>query len=108
MIYFIKMKYFLLYLKNNQEKTKRCDTEISIDKILQKLYLEEYNIFPPKNDSFILNMNTATKEKEKEEQLLETEYVQNLNKLNYLIFSPFGNDFLPSINNYKKEYQEKE
>ena len=96
--------------QNNQEKNKKSDIEISRDKILQKLSLEEYNIFPSKNDSFILNLNITRKEKEDQEQLIEeeTEYLQNLNKLNYLTFSPFGNNFLSSINkDNKKEDKEK-
>ena len=91
--------------QNKQEKNKKSEIQISRDKILQKLSLEDYNIFPSKNDS-------TRKEKEEQEQLLEeeTEYLKNINKLNYLTFSPFGNNFCPSINkennNEEKEKEE--
>ena len=106
---------------NIEEKFKKGNVEISRDKILQNLSLEEYSTFPQKNDSFIINVNEQGKEKEKgkekkkekekekgkekekekedQDKLLEDEidYLQNLHKLNYLTFSPFGTSFFPNL-----------
>ena len=94
--------------KNNNEESEKNKIEITRDKILKNLSLEEYELFPPKNDSFIINMNEQAKEKEDNDKLLseEIDYLQNLNKLNYLTFSPFGTSFFHDLNKNKNNREE--
>ena len=83
--------------KNNPKKSQ---TEIMRDKILKKLSLEDYMLFPPKNDSMLIVDNERGKDKEDQEKLFEEEidHLRNLHKLNYLTFSPFGISFFPNLN----------
>ena len=94
--------------KNNNEESEKNKIEITRDKILKNLSLEEYELFPPKNDSFIINTNEQGKEKEDNDKLLseEIDYLQNLNKLNYLTFSPFGTSFFHDLNKNKNNREE--
>ena len=93
--------------QNNEENSKKSKVELTRDKILQNLSLEEYSTFPTKNESSVLNLNEPGKDKEDQDKLLDEEidYLQNLHKLNYLTFSPFGTSFIPNlkINSEKKE-----
>ena len=102
----------LIEEENLQENSNKSKVEITRDKILQNLSLEEYSTFPQKNESFVLNLNDQGKEKEKEDQDKlneeEIDYLQNIHKLNYLTFSPFGTSFFPNLSLNKKTEKEKE
>ena len=94
------------YSNDNQKKSQ---TEIMRDKILKKLSLEDYMLFPPKNDSILINDNELGKDKEDQEKLFEEEidHLRNLHKLNYLTFSPFGISFFPNLNYMAQKNEEK-
>ncbi len=94
------------YSNDNQKKSQ---TEIMRDKILKKLSLEDYMLFPPKNDSILINDNELGKDKEDQEKLFEEEidHLRNLHKLNYLTFSPFGISFFHNLNYMAKKNEEK-
>jgi len=86
--------------KNNSKNKK----EIIRDKILKKLSLEDYNLFPPKNDSFLITDNEVGKDKEQEKIFEDTiDHLRNLHRMNYLTFSPFGMSFCPDLNSIKKK-----
>ena len=86
--------------KNNSKNKK----EIIRDKILKKLSLEDYNLFPPKNDSFLITDNEVGKDKEQEKIFEDTiDHLRNLHRMNYLTFSPFGMNFCPDLNSIKKK-----
>jgi len=86
--------------KNNSKNKK----EIIRDKILKKLSLEDYNLFPPKNDSFLITDNDVGKDKEQEKIFEDTiDHLRNLHRMNYLTFSPFGMSFCPDLNSIKKK-----
>ena len=91
--------------KNNPKKSQ---TEIMRDKILKKLSLEDYMLFPPKNDSMLIVDNERGKDKEDQEKLFEEEidHLRNLHKLNYLTFSPFGISFFPNLNYMAQKNEE--
>ena len=91
--------------KNNPKKSQ---TEIMRDKILKKLSLEDYMLFPPKNDSMLIADNERGKDKEDQEKLFEEEidHLRNLHKLNYLTFSPFGISFFPNLNYMAQKNEE--
>ena len=95
----------LMEEQNIREKDSKSKIELTRDKILQKLSLEEYSTCPTNNDSIILNTKEKGKEKVDQEKLSEEEidYLQNLHKINYLTFSPFGTSFYPNLINNKKE-----
>ena len=100
----------LIEEENLQENSNKSKVEITRDKILQNLSLEEYSTFPPRNESFVLNLNDQGKEKEDQDKLNEEEidYLQNIHKLNYLTFSPFGTSFFPNLSLNKKTEKKKE
>ena len=85
-----------------QEIPEKNKIEITRDKILQKLSLEEYSPFPPKNDSLGINLNEKGKEDQEKLSEEEIDYLHNINKLNYLAFSPFGTSFFPDLNSINK------
>ena len=93
-------------LKKKKEKNQ---TEIFRDKILNKLSLEDYTLFPPKNDSILMNDNEMGKDKEDQEKLFEEEidHLRNLHRLNYLTFSPFGLSFFPDLNSIIDKNEDK-
>ena len=82
--------------------------EIIRDKILKKLSLEDYMLFPPKNDSILITDNDLGKDKEEPEKLFEDEidHLRNLHRLNYLTFSPFGISFFPNLNSISQDNEE--
>ena len=83
------------------QKNPKNRKEIIRDKILKKLSLEDYTLFPPKNDSILINDNNEiNRDKEDQEKLFEEEidHLRNLHRLNYLTFSPFGISFFPNLN----------
>ena len=93
------------------DNSQKNQTEIIRDKILKKLSIEDYMLFPPKNDSILITDNELGKDKEEPEKLFEDEidHLRNLHRLNYLTFSPFGISFFPNLNKIseKKEEQTK-
>ena len=95
----------------SSDNSQKNQTEIIRDKILKKLSIEDYMLFPPKNDSILITDNELGKDKEEPEKLFEDEidHLRNLHRLNYLTFSPFGISFFPNLNNIseKKEEQTK-
>ena len=86
--------------------------------LLNKLMLEDYSPFPPKNEeSNTTNPPKDEKKKESEqhEKLIEeeNEFLRGLHRINYLTFSPFGLSFFDDNNkdnqNLSEEYlKEKE
>ena len=92
-----------------KKNTNKNQSEIFRDKILKKLSLEDYIIFPPKNDSILITDNEVGKDKEDQEKLFEEEidHLRNLHRLNYLTFSPFGLSFFPNLNSMVDEEQHK-
>ena len=88
----------------SQANNSKNRTEVIRDKILKKLSLEDYNLFPPKNDSFFITDNEVGKDKEQEKVFEETiDHLRNLHRMNYLTFSPFGMSFCPDLNSIKKK-----
>ena len=89
------------------------------DALLNKLMLEDYSPFPPKNEEpTIVNNQKEEKKKEDEQDKLieeENEFLRSLHKINYLTFSPFGLSFFDDNNkdnqnlneDYLKEKEEK-
>ena len=88
------------------------------DALLNKLMLEDYSPFPPKNEEpTIVNNQKEEKKKEDEQDKLieeENEFLRSLHKINYLTFSPFGLSFFDdnkdnqNLNeDYLKEKEEK-
>ena len=87
------------------------------DALLNKLMLEDYSPFPPKNEEpTIVNNQKEEKKKEDEQDKLieeENEFLRSLHLINYLTFSPFGLSFFDENNkdnqNLGEEYlKEKE
>ena len=91
-----------------QENNKTNRMEIIRDKILKKISLEDYILFPPKNDSILITENDPDKNKEDQEKLFEEEidHLRNLHRLSYLTFSPFGLSFYPNINSITQKNDE--
>ena len=88
------------------------------DALLNKLMLEDYSPFPPKNEEpTIVNNQKDEKKKEDEQDKLieeENEFLRNLHRINYLTFSPFGLSFFDDnkdnqnlSEDYLKEKEEK-
>ena len=96
------------YEFSSQKNSKKNQTERIRDKILKKLSLEDYTLFPPKNDSILINDNELGKDKEDQEKLFEEEidHLRNLHRLNYLTFSPFGISFFPNLNSMVQKNDE--
>ena len=96
-----------LYVFNEELNNNISDNILKFthDSILNRLEIEDYSLFPPKNDFMMIENET----KEDHEKLNdhEVEFLQNLNKLNYLTFSPFCESLSPS-SNVKEESNEKE
>lgn len=95
-----------LYEEDEENKNK-SNIELNRDKIIKNLSLEDYNSFPPKNDSYVFNINENYKEDQ--EKLLddEIEHLINLHNINYLTFSPFGNNFIKNNNKIDEEQENK-
>ena len=72
------------------------------DALLNKLMLEDYSPFPPKNEEpTIVNNQKEEKKKEDEQDKLieeENEFLRSLHRINYLTFSPFGLSFFDENN----------
>ena len=98
--------------ENNQELNIK---EFTHNSLLKRLAMEDYILFPPKNEPLQIIEEGTLIEKEEPEKLFEEEvdFLQKINRINYLTFSPFGESFFPNknitdINNNKKENNENE
>ena len=94
------------------KKIDETNTELNIkeythNSLLNRISMEDYYLFPPKAESLLIMEDGNLKEKQEPEKLNEneTEFLQKINKLNYLTFSPFGESFFP--HKFKKQ-KEKE
>ena len=109
------------YVLEEEMKTNKDQNSLQFmhDTLLNKLMLEDYSPFPPKNEEpTIVNNQKDEKKKEDEQDKLieeENEFLRSLHRINYLTFSPFGLSFFDdnnkdnqSINEeYYKEREEK-
>ena len=79
---------------NNSESDIK---EFTHNSLLNRISMEDYYLFPPKTESLLVMEDGNLKEKQEPEKLNEeeTEFLQKINKLNYLTFSPFGESFFP-------------
>ena len=71
--------------------------ELTHDALLNRMSMEDYSLFPPKNDSILITDDETLIGKEDPEKLYEEEvnYLRSINSINYLTFSPFGDSFFP-------------
>ncbi len=112
-----KNEFFILEeeMKSNKDQNS---LQFMHDALLNKLMLEDYSPFPPKNDEpTIVNNQKEEKKKEDEQDKLieeENEFLRSLHRINYLTFSPFGLSFFDDNNKdqnvneeYLKEREEK-
>ena len=89
--------------------------ELTHDSLLRRMSMENYSLFPPKNDSLLITDDENLIGKEDPEKLYEEEvnYLRSINQINYLTFSPFGDSFFPykyknkNNNNKQNSYDEK-
>ena len=87
------------YILEEEIKSKKNQNSLQFmhDILLNKLMLEDYVPFPPKNDEpIIVNNQKEEKKKEDDQDKLieeENEFLRSLHKINYLTFSPFGLSF---------------
>ena len=72
--------------------------ELTHNSLLKRISMEDYILFPPKNESNLKLEEGNLIEKEEPEKLFEEEvdFLQKINKINYLTFSPFGENFFPN------------
>ena len=93
------------FAKKNIEETNIESNikEYTHNSLLNRISMEDYYLFPPKAESLLIMEDGNLKEKQEPEKLNEeeTEFLQKINKLNYLTFSPFGESFFPHKFNEK-------
>ena len=91
------------YILEEEIKSKKNQNSLQFmhDILLNKLMLEDYVPFPPKNDEpIIVNNQKEEKKKEDDQDKLieeENEFLRSLHKINYLTFSPFGLSFFEDV-----------
>jgi hypothetical protein len=104
------------YVLEEEMKTNKDKNSLQFmhDALLNKLMLEDYSPFPPKNDE-PENINDKKKEDEKEKELIkeENEFLRSLHRINYLTFSPFSlsffdDNFKDNSNMGEEYYKERE
>ena len=109
------------YVLEEEMKTNKDQNSLQFmhDALLNKLMLEDYSPFPPKNEEpTIVNNQKEEKKKEDEQDKLieeENEFLRSLHRINYLTFSPFGLSFFDDNNkdtqnlteDYLKEKEDK-
>ena len=109
------------YVLEEEMKTSKDQNSLQFmhDALLNKLMLEDYSPFPPKNEEpTIVNNQKEEKKKEDEQDKLieeENEFLRSLHRINYLTFSPFGLSFFDDNNkdtqnlteDYLKEKEDK-
>ena len=104
-----KNEFFILEedIKNNKNQNS---LQFMHDILLNKLMLEDYVPFPPKNEEpIIINNQKEEKKKEDDQDKLieeENEFLRSLHKINYLTFSPFGLSFFDDNNKDKNNLNE--
>ena len=98
--------------ENQQKDLDENNPELNIKKfthnsLLKRVSMEDYILFPTKNDPLIIIEEGNVIEKEEPEKLYEDEvdFLQKINKINYLTFSPFGDSFF--LHKYKNENKTK-
>ena len=100
------------YILEEELKSKKNQNSLQFmhDVLLNKLMLEDYVPFPPKNEEpVIINNQKEEKKKEDEQDKLieeENEFLRSLHKINYLTFSPFGLSFFEDNNKDKSNMSE--
>jgi hypothetical protein len=94
--------------ENPQKDLDENNPELNIKKfthnsLLKRVSMEDYILFPTKNDPLIIIEEGNVIEKEEPEKLYEDEvdFLQKINKINYLTFSPLGDSFF--LHKYKNE-----
>ena len=105
-----------LFTFSNEIKSKKYSNinELTHDSLLKRMAMEDYTLFPPKNDSLLITDDETLIGKEDPEKLYEEEvnYLRSINQINYLTFSPFGDSFFPykcnnnKIKNNKQNFYE--
>ena len=105
-----------LFTFSNEIKSKKYSNinELTHDSLLRRMAMEDYTLFPPKNDSLLITDDETLIGKEDPEKLYEEEvnYLRSINQINYLTFSPFGDSFFPykcnnnKIKNNKQNFYE--
>ena len=86
----------LFVLKEEIEKQNPTNyTQFIHDTILNRIALEDYTTFSPKNENYNDQQNKEDIEKLSDEEI---KHLQNIHRLNYLTFSPFGTSFFPNLN----------
>ena len=83
--------------ENNSELNIK---EFTHNALLKRVAMEDYSLFPPKNEPIQIIEEGNLIEKEEPEKLYEEEvdFLQKINRINYLTFSPFGESFFPHQN----------
>ena len=100
------------YILEEDMKSKKDQNSLQFmhDILLNKLMLEDYAPFPPKNEEpIIVNNQKEEKKKEDEQDKLieeENEFLRSLHKINYLTFSPFGLSFFDESEKEKNSMSE--
>ena len=100
------------YILEEEIKSKKNQNSLQFmhDILLNKLMLEDYVPFPPKNEeSIIVNNQKEEKKKEDDQDKLieeENEFLRSLHKINYLTFSPFGLSFFEETGKDKNNMNE--
>ena len=100
------------YILEEELKSKKNQNSLQFmhDVLLNKLMLEDYVPFPPKNEEpAIINNQKEEKKKEDDQDKLieeENEFLRSLHKINYLTFSPFGLSFFEDNNKDKSDINE--
>ena len=94
----------LYVLKEDIEKNKDQNSlKFMHDVLINKLMMEDYTVFPPKNDNQLLTKQSDKGQKNNDdpEKLLEeeNEFLRELHRINYLTFSPFGLSFFDKMYN---------
>jgi hypothetical protein len=105
-----------LFAFSNEIKNKKYSNinELTHDSLLRRMAMEDYTLFPPKNESLLITDDETLIGKEDPEKLYEEEvnYLRSINQINYLTFSPFGDSFFPykcsnnKIKNSKQDFNE--
>ena len=100
------------YILEEEMKSKKNQNNLQFmhDILLNKLMLEDYVPFPPKNEE-PMTVNSQKEEKKKEDdqdKLIEeeNEFLRSLHKINYLTFSPFGLSFFENNGKDKSNMNE--
>ena len=101
-----------LFEFNDEIKGKKESNikELTHDSLLRRMSMEDYSLFPPKNDSVLITEDENLVGKEDPEKLYEEEvnYLRSINQINYLTFSPFGDSFFPYKYKNKNFHNDKE